>query len=56
MKDKDISLGEAAAILEKPYYHVHRLIKKKILKARKIGWSWVLKRAHVEKHKAAQNS
>lgn len=56
MKNEDISLGEAAEILQKPYYHVHRLIKKKILKARKIGWGWVLKRAHVEKHKAAQGS
>ena len=44
----DITVSEAAAILDEPYYHVHRLIRKKILKKRKkIGWFWVLNRTEV---------
>ncbi len=45
-------MSEAATILGKPYYHVHRLIIKKQLSARKVGWAWLVKRSSVEKLKA----
>lgn len=43
-----ISISQAAGLLGKPYYHVHRLIRKKRLKAEKIGWAWMVSRSAVE--------
>lgn len=42
-----VSVGQAARILDQPYYHVHRLIKKNQIKAKKMGWAWLILRSDV---------
>lgn len=51
-----VSVSEAARILDKPYYHVHRLIRIKRLKARKVGWGWIVRRSSVERLKSLRET
>lgn len=47
--EKQVTISQAAKLLDRKYYHVHRLVRKGRFKtAIKIGWNWLIDRAEVK--------
>lgn len=50
-----LSIAQAAKLKNKKYHHIHRLVRKKRLKATKVGWAWMIERTDLDAYYAEES-